>query len=50
MSPRETKESKGIREMLGEAGSTMKEALSAASRGLNEIEALIVSLTPQRGN
>ena len=44
MSPQETKESKGIGEMLGEAGATVKEGIVSSLKGLNEIEAQIVSL------
>ena len=44
MSPQETKESKGIGEMLGEAGATVKDGLVGSLKGLSEIEAQIVSL------
>jgi hypothetical protein len=35
MSPQETKESKGIGEMLGEAGSTVKDGIVESLKGLN---------------
>ena len=44
MSPQETKESKGIGEMLGEAGTTVKDGIVGSLKGLNEIEAQIVNL------
>jgi hypothetical protein len=44
MSPQETKESKGVGEMLGGAGTTVKEGVVGSLKGLNEIGTQIVNL------